>query len=319
MLVTTADVTPAVSTDLLTPGLTTQDKLEEEVGDEAVALTAEMKGPVWVILGVFIAVACLIALIVVLQTPSTNSLNNESNPHVLDGAPEAVDDMYLGCENEMMMVIDKYFQKENVGKFKTAWKNAEKCSNKLHLADTALTKNHMQAICAYTSNDIYKEFNEAVRTGKNIYGSSFKFHYLHFWLTSAIQILKSEDKCITTYRRNDIVFTGKVNQTMRFGEFASSSTKTELTKYGIETCFKINTCLGAYLKDYTANGTKEEEVLIPPYETFKITHATVGLRYDTDLPDCKKVFILKSVGKMSNLNCTLIRERSLLQMMQNMS
>ncbi|KAK0151821.1 Ecto-ADP-ribosyltransferase 5 [Merluccius polli] len=85
-------------------------------------------------------------------------------------APDAVDDMYLGCTKEMEDTVQKiYFKKEYSDKiFKTAWTNAQSCANrKKDKGDEALTKNHLQAICAYTSNDIYKQFNNAVRTAPN--------------------------------------------------------------------------------------------------------------------------------------------------------
>ncbi|XP_062299579.1 T-cell ecto-ADP-ribosyltransferase 2-like [Scomber scombrus] len=214
---------------------------------------------------------------------------------MLSTVPEAVDDMYEGCKGEMEKVNDKFFKKEFVGTFKEAWKHAEQCSNKQpNPEDKALTKIHMQAICAYTSNITYDEFNKAVRTGKNIYGSSFKFHYLHFWLTTAIQTLNNNQRCHITYRKNKSVFSGNVSDIIRFGSFASSSFRTNLTKYGSETCFQIETCSGAYLKDYPDSGTDEEEVLIPPYETFNITQIIEGKGEFKPLPDCKKENSLKT-------------------------
>ncbi|XP_053169832.1 ecto-ADP-ribosyltransferase 5-like [Scomber japonicus] len=191
--------------------------------------------------------------------------------------PEAVDDMYDGCREKMEKKVNNtYFKKENVGEFKEAWQEAENCSNIQSLPeDKALTKTHKLAICVYTSRDVYKEFNTAVRTGKNIYSSSFRFHSLHFWLTTAIQILNNNQSCHTTYRRTGTVFTGKLNDIIRFGMFASSSKYSDLTPFGNETCFQIETCSGAYLNDYSVFND-EEEVLIPPYETFKITHIYEG-------------------------------------------
>ncbi|CAK6984780.1 T-cell ecto-ADP-ribosyltransferase 2-like [Scomber scombrus] len=250
---------------------------------------------------------------------SDHSAPPPNTSYQLSTVPEAVDDMYEGCKGEMEKVNDKFFKKEFVGTFKEAWKHAEQCSNKQpNPEDKALTKIHMQAICAYTSNITYDEFNKAVRTGKNIYGSSFKFHYLHLWLTTAIQTLNNNQRCHITYRKTKSVFSGNVSDIIRFGSFASSSFRTNLTKYGSETCFQIETCSGAYLKDYPDSGTDEEEVLIPPYETFNITQIIEGKGEFKPLPDCKKVFILKNAGVISELNCKLMREQSFLQLMQNM-
>ncbi|XP_053186897.1 T-cell ecto-ADP-ribosyltransferase 1-like [Scomber japonicus] len=227
----------------------------------------------------------------------------------LDMVPEAVDDMYRGCKKEMANKVNKkYFKKEFNGAFKQAWINAEKCSNKPKDAvDKALDKNHLRAICAYSSNDIYSQFNKAVRTSKKTYSSSFKFHSLHYWLTSAIQILKDHQGCHTTFRRTGIVFTGKVNSLIRFGTFASSSFRRDLYAFGRETCFQVRTCLGAYLKHYPIFQTTEQEVLIPPYEIFKIKKIYNGQGTFPPLPDCKRVFILESAGKQSNLNCKVAK------------
>ncbi|XP_042259649.1 ecto-ADP-ribosyltransferase 5-like [Thunnus maccoyii] len=223
----------------------------------------------------------------------------------LNMVPEAVDDMYHGCTEEMeKKVKSTYFNKENVETLKMVW---EKCSKNKHPEDKALTINHMLAICVYTSRDIYNEFNQAVRTGKNIYGSTFPFHSLHYWLTTAIQILNRNQKkqgCQTTYRKTDKEFTGNVNDIIRLGAFASSSKRKDLKFFGNKTCFKIETCSGAYLKNYSWF-PNEEEVLIPPYETFSITNITEGWGKFPDLEDCEKVFVLKSAGDKSNLNCKL--------------
>ncbi|XP_042259646.1 T-cell ecto-ADP-ribosyltransferase 1-like isoform X3 [Thunnus maccoyii] len=247
-----------------------------------------------------------------MQTPRRDLPIVNSGPFHLDIVPESVDDMYKGCTKEMEKKVNStYFNKENVGTLKMVW---TECSKKTYPQNKALTKNHMQAICAYTSdsknnkNDkkLYDEFNEAVRTGRNIYGSSFKFHSLHFWLTTAIQILKKSPKkqgCQTTYRRTKAVFTGKVKQIIRFGAFASSSKKKNLYQFGMKTCFEIKTCSGAALGNYSKH-PHEEEVLIPPYETFKITKIIEGRGKYKNLKDCEKVFVLKSERKdKSNLNC----------------
>ncbi|XP_067438123.1 ecto-ADP-ribosyltransferase 5-like isoform X5 [Thunnus thynnus] len=243
-----------------------------------------------------------------METPRRDLPIVNSSSFPLNMAPDAVDDMYCGCTEEMKDKVKKYFKKENVGKFKEAWTN---CSNK-HPKDKALTKNHMQAICVYTSQyekipnnkTPYEEFNTAVRTGRNIYGRSFKFHFLHYWLTTAIQTLKKSQNCQTAYRRTGDDYTGNVNDIIRFGAFASSSKRKDRILFGNKTCFKIETCSGAYLKNYS-RFPKEEEVLIPPYETFKITDIIEGRNKFPDLKDCEKVFVLKSVGDKSNLNCKL--------------
>ncbi|XP_035036840.2 ecto-ADP-ribosyltransferase 4-like [Hippoglossus stenolepis] len=215
--------------------------------------------------------------------------------------------MYFGCNARMAQIVNnKYFNKENKEIFAEAWKKCDKIAtakfrNK-DKKDEALTKNHKQAICAFTSNykEFYKTFNVAVRTGRKQYGT-FPFHFLHFWLTSAVQILGNNTDCKITYRRTQDVFTGKVNKIIRFGSFSSTSARPDLKHFGNKTCFEIKTCLGAPLKNYSKL-TSEEEVLIPPYECFKIIKK-IKKKIPQNLRDCKSVYILESAGVLSNLNC----------------
>ncbi|XP_041789907.1 NAD(P)(+)--arginine ADP-ribosyltransferase 2-like [Chelmon rostratus] len=239
------------------------------------------------------------------------------NPTVRDAVPskplsmveDSVDDMYFGCKDAMMEKVKNKYIKEEKDRipFAEAWSEAERCAEEKlkHTKHMALTKDHIKAICAYTSDKLYKPFNAAVRTEKSIYGSLFQFHSLHFLLTSAIQILNSKYHCHTTYRRTSLRFTGEVHQIIRFGTFASSSYRTDLTKFGNETCFKIKTCSGASLKSYSMY-KDEEEVLIPPYETFKITEIINGKVNIQGLNDCKVIYVLESAGGRSILNCKLL-------------
>ncbi|XP_034395137.1 ecto-ADP-ribosyltransferase 4-like [Cyclopterus lumpus] len=224
---------------------------------------------------------------------------------------DAVDDMYFGCNETMTKRIkDKYFEKENTGAFAKDWKRAEPCVNerlKQRIkGDEALTKDHIQAICVYISSST--KFNDVVRKGMSTYSTSFPYHSLHFWLTSAVQILRNTT-CHTSYHRTKIELIGNVKQIIRFGSFASSSQKTTLHKFGKKTCFEIQTCQGAFLKHSSSLGKEEEEVLIPPYEKFKIIKKTRGLRSKVKgLKDCEVVYFLESVGIESNLNCNVASE-----------
>ncbi|XP_037328885.2 erythroblast NAD(P)(+)--arginine ADP-ribosyltransferase-like [Pungitius pungitius] len=227
----------------------------------------------------------------------------------LNMAEGAVDDMYFGCNEPMTKRIkDKYFEEEKTKTFSNVCRNAQKCVkrglNNIDKGDEALTKDHMQAICVYTSGygGFYKTFNEKVLTGRCNY-TLFPYHSLHFWLTSAVQILrKGQPDCHISYRRSNTKFIGKVNQIMRFGAFTSSSMITTLTHFGNKACFKIRTCSGAKLKKYPELKDREQEVLIPPYETFNITEVTNKQKV-TGLEDCKVVYVLESAGIHSNLNC----------------
>uniref|UniRef100_UPI0037E7D591 erythroblast NAD(P)(+)--arginine ADP-ribosyltransferase-like n=1 Tax=Semicossyphus pulcher TaxID=241346 RepID=UPI0037E7D591 len=222
---------------------------------------------------------------------------------------DSVDDMYFGCQDAMMRKVQTNYFKTEIRneKFFEAWEKTTECAQKEpKREDSALTKYHMHAICVYTDDLIYKEFNDAVRTERGKYGTSFEFHSLHFLLTSAVQILNSNYQCHNTYRRTRSGFAGNVNEIIRFGSFTSSSYDNSLKQFGNETCFKIKTCSGAYLKYYPIYCEAEAEVLIPPYETFKVTEKMIGQGKFKELDDCKVVYLLESAGMKSNLNCKVV-------------
>lgn len=217
--------------------------------------------------------------------------------YTLDFYEDSIDDKFFECKEDMENLVLKKYSKELKEKaYGDAWKKEE---NNIKKDDKILSRNELQAIRVYTENKngVYSVFNGAVRKGKNVYGTLFEFHMLYFLLTSAVQKLKAHDKhdCYTTYRRNPAKF--DVKDKGRLGSFASSSLKSDQTKYGTETCFKIETCYGAKILEYSAH-PDEEEVLIPPYEVFEIKEGK-------ELKDCKTVFVLKSNGTLSNLNCKL--------------
>uniref|UniRef100_A0A8C1YL13 NAD(P)(+)--arginine ADP-ribosyltransferase n=1 Tax=Cyprinus carpio TaxID=7962 RepID=A0A8C1YL13_CYPCA len=227
----------------------------------------------------------------------------------LDMALNSVDDNYDGRTKEMVnLVKTKYLEKEMQSNFANAWKHAEK--NYKPPGDN-LTKNHLIAIYVYTNSkfEICKDFNNAVRDEKKNYqNKKFKWLSLHFLLTDAIQILKKTQKgCMLTYRRTNVDFNENVlNKEVRFGSFASSSfNHTKTKKFGKKSCFVIYTYEGANLTKYSKYDNEEDE-LIPPYETFKVT-AVKKRKHQKDLW-CESVFTLKSSGKRSDLNCALFKK-----------
>lgn len=225
-------------------------------------------------------------------------------------ADSSVDDMYYECKPKMAENINKYYDKENTGLFKKVWKGAEKCadtkSKNTKNKDPSLTKDHLQAICAYTADkeNLYSVFNQHVREDGMKY-DTFPFHFLHYWLTTAVQILKSNKRCLKTYRRTNLEFKAEENKEMRFGFFASSSINSSKTHFGTKTCFDIETCSGGDLKDYPVLGIKEEEVLIPPYEVFKITE--IRNDFNKHIVDCDVIYILKHSRNLSNFNCKALK------------
>ncbi|XDV12360.1 hypothetical protein PO909_001056 [Leuciscus waleckii] len=233
----------------------------------------------------------------------------EGKIYPLDMALDSVDDQYDGCrENMANLVKTKYLEEEmsdSESEFAIAWKYAEK---KYTPPEDNLTKNHSIAIYVYTNSTLmlYKHFNGAVRNDKKKYkNKTFEWYSLYFLLTDAIQILKKTQKgCYSTYRGTNSEFNKNVlNKEVRFGSFASSSFNRNITRsYGNKSCFVIKTCKGADLTKYSKL-PREKEVLIPPYEKFKVT--AVKTRKDQKDLWCETVFTLKSSGTRSDLNCAV--------------
>uniref|UniRef100_A0A8C1MG97 NAD(P)(+)--arginine ADP-ribosyltransferase n=1 Tax=Cyprinus carpio TaxID=7962 RepID=A0A8C1MG97_CYPCA len=220
----------------------------------------------------------------------------------LDMALNSVDDQYDGCK-------EKYKHLENLGKemflndFNLVYQGDEKNAKK---PEDNLKKIHSVSIYMYTNKDsnVYSNFNNDVRSGKQTYeNGQFKWYSLQYLLTDAIQILKkTQNKCYLTYRGTPAEF-GKdvLNKEIRLGSFTSSSLNRKVAQdFGTKSCFEIETCEGADVIKYSKY-PEQEEVLIPPYETFKVT--AVKKRADQKDLWCDIVYILKQTGKKSYLNC----------------
>ncbi len=171
-----------------------------------------------------------------------------------------------------------------------------------------LSKNNLNAIYVYTDY-LYAQFNMADRNNRKKYiDKTYKWYSLHFLLTEAIQILKNmqKSKCYLTYRGVNRKFDKNVlNTEVRFGSFTSSSFNKKVSQsFSNKSCFEIKTCYSAVLTKYSKI-PGEEEVLIPPYEKFKVIEVkTKSTHKDIE---CETVFVLKSSGVRSYLNCALFK------------
>ncbi|KAM6939536.1 NAD(P)(+)--arginine ADP-ribosyltransferase 2-like [Xenentodon cancila] len=232
----------------------------------------------------------------------------------LDMAPNSVDDMYEGCKDEMLTKVQQAFlptEKSKVKNFFQAWDQAEKYYNNRwspynkKSRFSFLTKEQIMAVYAYTRDEVYSEFNTAVRTDKNKYKTAFMYHTLHFFLTDAIQALNcripEKKKCVTTYRGVNIIMKTDA-KTFRFGSFTSSSMNFNIAlRFGKKTCFVIYTCFGADISRYSKY-EHEKEVMIPPYEVFEVVKSEMKSQKKT-LP-CDFVLTVKSTRRtQSKLNC----------------
>ncbi|XP_027874877.1 erythroblast NAD(P)(+)--arginine ADP-ribosyltransferase-like isoform X1 [Xiphophorus couchianus] len=228
----------------------------------------------------------------------------------LDLAPNSVDDMYNGCEDEMGKRVASLLNTEKKGEFREAWRAAQKCySNNWATTTSRLKKEQIMAIHAYTLGmpPIYDKFNKAVRTQKSGYKTKFQYHALHFYLTMALRSLKhNAPQCVKTYRRTNCKFETEINREIRFGGFTSSSEGGYPSPhFGDQSCFEITTCFGADISTFSMFEW-ENEVLIPPYEVFKVTD--IQKRSGKNFLPCQVVYKLKSTRKTrSSLNCALTK------------
>ncbi|XP_054149835.1 erythroblast NAD(P)(+)--arginine ADP-ribosyltransferase-like [Melozone crissalis] len=133
------------------------------------------------------------------------------------------------------------------------------------------------AIMAFTMDDLYREFNAAVRVAgrsRQEYRDNFHFKMLHFLLTQAWTILRviRGPQCHKIYWGvSGYQFKGKPGDIVRFGQFMSESESETTDKiFGNATVFQVHTCNGVGIKQFSKY-PDEKKVLISPFETFEVT------------------------------------------------
>ncbi|NWW83501.1 NARE ribosyltransferase, partial [Climacteris rufus] len=225
----------------------------------------------------------------------------------LDTAPYSFDDQYDGCRPAMIKLLPALNRSEfhlNAA-FARVWKKATKEWQKRGSRVSPLSSTQAIALMAYTMDDLYKEFNAAVRTAgrsSREYRDNFHFKTLHFLLTDALGTLRpkqgEECRCVTR-QVGGIRFEAQPGQRVRFGQFASSTLcKEPLEYFGSDSVFHVKTCHGVAIREFSVY-PGEEEVLIPPFETFLVTKVTEA--------GGKVQIWLESTGTHSNYNCEFLR------------
>uniref|UniRef100_A0A493TRX5 NAD(P)(+)--arginine ADP-ribosyltransferase n=1 Tax=Anas platyrhynchos platyrhynchos TaxID=8840 RepID=A0A493TRX5_ANAPP len=214
---------------------------------------------------------------------------------VMDMAWDSFDDQYQDCSRmmeEKLKTVNpaKHWQKQ--------WGNSNR--------PQVLPQEQAVAVLAYTDKgDLSKQLNKAMLEGGRShehYLESFPFKTLHFLLSEALHTLRKTQspKCNSVYRGiNGIRFMAHRHQTVRFGHFASASFNKNIAaqKFGQDTLFFVNTCYGVSISSFSFR-PEQEEVLIPPYEVFKVTnviHHTDGTHIHLD-----------SHSTYSNYKCALL-------------
>ncbi|XP_037704123.1 ecto-ADP-ribosyltransferase 4 [Choloepus didactylus] len=229
-------------------------------------------------------------------------------------APDSFDDQYQGCSQQVMEKLSQgdYFTKEleTHSNYFRAWQKAHiTWLNQARALSKNMTVPHAVAILVYMlDNGMRSDFTKAmasVGSSPQHYKHSFHFKYLHYYLTSAIQLLKksllkNDSLCYEVYHwARDGYLEAHTGATIRFGQFLSTSLLREETqKLGNQTLFTIFTCLGAPVQDFSL----KKEVLVPPYELFEV----VNMSYHPG----GNWLQLRSTGNWSTYNCQLLKASS---------
>ncbi|NXL96022.1 NRT2 ribosyltransferase, partial [Alectura lathami] len=231
----------------------------------------------------------------------------------MDMAPSSFDDQYRECGRVTGAELKELNRTEfaNNTVYAEGWSNATKewqrrWGNAAH--PRALTRDQAIAVLAYTTEvDLYHEFNAATREGgrsREHYLRSFHFKTLHFLLSQALQRLRESQppspRCHQVYRGvKGVRFTARRHQAVRFGHFASTSLREDVAQqFGQDTFFVVETCYGVPIQNFSYY-PGEDEVLIPPFETFNVTSIARnggGTRIQ-----------LRSQGTYSKYNCELVK------------
>ncbi|NXP95935.1 NAR1 ribosyltransferase, partial [Passerina amoena] len=228
----------------------------------------------------------------------------------LDMAQGSFDDQYQGCGPAMTEALPALNRSdfEQNPLFAQAWPKARaEWQNRGSPLSPLSSPAQAIALMAYTMNELklYKEFNDAVRVAWNSsqeYRDNFHFKTLHFLLTQALAMLRKAPtgKCQNVYRGvSEYRFQAKAGDIVRFGQFASAS-QSEITAetYGSATVFHVYTCHGAEISSFSKY-PQEKEVLIPPFETFKVIE--VGQEGQ------RAKIQLRSTGTFSKHNCEWLK------------
>ncbi|NWR25587.1 NARE ribosyltransferase, partial [Emberiza fucata] len=226
----------------------------------------------------------------------------------LDMAQNSFDDQYLSCGPAMTEALPALNRSEFEQNplFAHAWPKAT-AEWQSRGSPVSPLSSPAQAIAlrAYTMDDLYREFNAAVRTAgrsRQEYRDNFHFKTLHFLLTQAVATLRQTQngQCHHVYRGvNTYRFQAKPGDTVRFGQFSSAS-KSEKTAqaFGSATVFQVYTCHGAAIWNFSKY-PNEKELLIPPFETFEVIKVTQE-------GDSARIQ-LRSKGTSSKYNCEWLR------------
>nr|NP_001028818.1 erythroblast NAD(P)(+)--arginine ADP-ribosyltransferase precursor [Gallus gallus]AAX15960.1 GPI-anchored ADP-ribosyltransferase [Gallus gallus]AAX15961.1 GPI-anchored ADP-ribosyltransferase [Gallus gallus] len=230
----------------------------------------------------------------------------------MDMAPHSFDDQYQGCIHLMEAELEELNRTEFANEtFAEEWRNAtEKWQRRWGRVSSPMVLRQDQAIAmlAYTmEGELYRVFNNATLTAgrsRQHYLSSYPFKALHFLLSRALHTLRESQtqRCHNVFRGvRGTRFTAQQGTVVRFGQFISSSLRKKVAEFfGLDTFFSVETCYGVPIKEFSTF-PGEDEVLIPPFEQFRVTNSTYT--------EGRSFIQLRSQGKSSTYNCEFVKEK----------
>ncbi|XP_034773639.1 NAD(P)(+)--arginine ADP-ribosyltransferase 2-like [Acipenser ruthenus] len=229
--------------------------------------------------------------------PKPNYFPN--SPILMDFAKHSLDDQYKGCRDKMLQKVRKVYLprelKQNP-KFNLAWSKAKSALQYKPLG--YLTLEQAMAIYTYTMQGVFSDFNAAVRNGGGNNYKAFPFKALHFYLTDALKKLRSKYKnCYNVYRGVSKPTSVGIGKTVRFGQFTSTSrSQQKAMQFGSGTVFHMRTCQGVAVQSYSMF-PNEDEVLVPPFERFRVVSVNGNRIRLKRLPKTKSIYNCLAVHK----------------------
>ncbi|XP_062386822.1 GPI-linked NAD(P)(+)--arginine ADP-ribosyltransferase 1-like [Sardina pilchardus] len=222
----------------------------------------------------------------------------------MDLAPDAVDDAYSACREQMLQkvlakdgILQTELSKDSV--FKSAWNASQGCDKTI----SGGQREHTQALQSFVNfRDLPKKVNKAVKTqGGNvdIYTNQFQYKSLHFLLMDAMRLL-NKTECRTVFSSTFDDITAVKGADVRFGTFVSAEgdrSSAEEGCYDGGTLFNITTWSVINVESNVCR-SEETTMLISPVELFKVVDVNTNT-------ECEREIVLTSLGFKSDHDCYL--------------
>ncbi|KAL9869992.1 erythroblast NAD(P)(+)--arginine ADP-ribosyltransferase-like [Geothlypis trichas] len=219
----------------------------------------------------------------------------------LDMAQDSFDDQYQDCGPVMKAALPALncceFQQNK--DFAEVWVKAAAEWQRRGPPKSPLSPDQATAIMAFTMTDP-RTFNEALRVvgrSREEYRDNFHFKTLHFLLTDALATLRDAQKeqCRDAFLKVcGTRFEAQRGDTVRFGQFMPMFPSKPIGECSGDTMFEVHMCHGVEITPFSEY-PDPKIVLIPPFETFKVTQYT--------RQGDKTQIQLRSTGTYSKYNC----------------